>query len=95
MQPGDLVQAQRQFWASDAEKNNNRRFASKLAVSTGDILLLTAFDYNCSDGYDYDFFTFNFLAAGCRWSVTITVYNIAEVEDFIKVFESPTLLPRG
>ena len=95
MKSGDLVQAQRHFWASEIEAASNKPYASKLSVSPGDILLLINFEHGNCEYPIYDYFTIEFFAAGSRWSMTTTISDIHEVEDFIQVFESPTLLPRG
>ena len=96
MQSGDLVQAQKHFWASEIESiNNNKPYASKLSVSPGDMLLLIDFEHGNSEYPIYDYFTIKFFVAGSRWSMTSTISDIREVEDYIRVFESPTLLPRG
>ena len=95
MKSGDLVQAQRHFWASEIEAASNKPYASKLSVSPGDILLLINFEHGNCEYPIYDYFTIEFFAAGSRWSTTATISGIDEVEEYIQVFESPTLLPRG
>ena len=93
MKAGDLVQAQRRFWAHEIDGSSGKPYASKLAVSPGDLLLLIEFEYGNSDYPIYDYFTIKFFAAGSRWSTTTTIHAISEVEDYIQVFESPTLMP--
>ena len=95
MKAGDLVQAQKHFWASEVDVSENKRYASKISVSPGDLLLLIGFEHGNSEYPIYDYFTIEFFTAGSRWSTTATIENISEVEDYIQVFESPTLLPRG
>ena len=95
MKPGDLVQVQRHFWASELETTSNKTCDSKISVSPGDTLLLTNFEHGNCEYPIYDYFTIEFFTAGCRWSTTATISDISEVEKFIQVFESPTLLPRG
>ena len=95
MKPGDLVQVQKYFWANEANPRQNKPYASKISVSPGDILLLIDFEHGNSDYPIYDYFTIEFFTAGSRWSTTITISDISEVKDYIQVFESPTLLPRG
>ena len=95
MKSGDLVQAQRRFWANEVDSRNSKPYASKLAVSPGDLLLLIDFEHGNSDYPIYDYFTIKFFAAGSRWSTTATIHDLSEVEDYIQVFESPTLSPRG
>ncbi len=94
MNPGDLVQAQRHFSASEIEASS-KPYASKLLVSPGDILLLINFEHGNCEYPIYDYFTIEFFAAGSCWSTTATINDVSEVKDFIQVFESPTLLPRG
>ena len=94
MKSGDLVQAQRHFWASELEATSNKPYASKISVSPGDICRAPAFEHGNCEYPIYDYFTIEFFTAGCRWSTTITISDISEVENFIQVFESPTLLPR-
>ena len=95
MKAGDLVQAQKNFWANEIKVNSSKPYASKLSVSPGDLLLLIDFEHGNSDYPIYDYFTIEFFAAGSRWSMTTTISDIHEVEDFIQVFESPKLSPRG
>ena len=95
MKAGDLVQAQKHFWANEVDVSENKRYASKISVSPGDLLLLIDFEHGNSDYPIYDYFTIKFFAAGSRWSTTVTIGDINEVEEYIQVFESPTLLPRG
>ena len=93
MKSGDLVQAQRHFWASEIEAASNKSYASKLSVSPGDILLLINFEHGNCEYPIYDYFTIKFFAAGSRWSTTTTIHDLSEVEDYVQVFESPTLMP--
>ena len=96
MQPGSLVCAQRIFWADEAEKiSKSKTRASKISVSPGDMLLLTQFKYGKSEYPIYDYFTIEFFVAGSRWSTTVAINDKSEIEEYIQVFESPTLLQRG
>jgi hypothetical protein len=95
MKPGDLVQAQKHFWASEIKASSEKPYASKLSVLPGDILLIIDFEQGNSEYPIYDYFTVKFFAAGSRWSMTATISDTCEIEDFIKAFESSTLLPRG
>ena len=96
MKAGDLVQAQRRFWAHEiGSSSSGKPYASKLAVSPGDLLLLIDFEHGNSDYPIYDYFTIKFFAAGSRWTTTTTIHAISEVEDYIQDFESPKLSSRG
>ena len=95
MKPGDLVQAQKYFWANEIDSSENKPCAAKISVSPGDILLLIGFEHGNCEYPIYDYFTIKFFTAGSRWSTTAAIDNIHEIEEYIQVFESPTLLPRG
>lgn len=95
MKAGDLVQAQKHFWANEVDVSENKRCVSKISVSPGDLLLLIDFEHGNSEYPIYDYFTIKFFAAGSRWSTTATIDCINEVEEYIQVFESPTLSLRG
>ena len=95
MKPGDLVQAQKYFWADEISPCENRPCASKISVAPGDILLLIDFEHGNCEYPIYDYFIIKFFTAGSRWSTSATIGDIREVEEYIQVFESPTLLPRG
>ena len=83
------------FWANELGSSENKPYASKISVSPGDILLLIDFEHGNCEYPIYDYFTIKFFTAGSRWSTTATIGDISEVEDYIQVFESPKLLPRG
>ena len=95
MQAGDLVQVQKPFWASEVNPSENKSYASKISVSPGDILLLVDFKYGKCEYPIYGYFTIEFFTAGSRWSTTTAIADESEIKDYIQVFESPTLLPRG
>ena len=95
MQPGDLVQAQKYFWAEEIGASDSKPCASKISISPGDILLLIDIKHGTCEYPIYNYFTIKFFTAGSRWSTSATIEEISEVEDYIQVFESPTLLPRG
>ena len=100
MEAGDLIQIQRPIRVHQCGPNKmnglDDYFAfPSLHLQPGEIYLLTDF-YKAEEDYPiYNYFQFAILAAGQQWEATITMDNDNEIADFINVFESPTLLPRG
>ena len=102
MNPGDIVQVQRRFRVFERELD--RRDPKKiqeivsLVLSPGDIYLLTKLIYHDQEYPHYNYVTIELLVAGRTWITTVTLDQIFELEQFIKVcdhdfenFESPTL----
>ena len=95
MKPGDLVQAQKHFWADEIGSYISlKTHAAKISVSPGDLLLLTSILQGKEQFPIYNYFTINFYAGGRHWSTTATIENAKEINDYVQLFESPTLMPR-
>jgi len=100
MKAGDLIQIQRPIRVHQRGPNkmnglNDYFTIPSLHLQPGEIYLLTDF-YKAKEDYPiYNYFQFAILAAGQQWETTITIDHDNEIADFINVFESPTLLPRG
>ena len=100
MKVGDLIQIQRTIRVHQCSPNKMNGLDDyftipSLHLQPGEIYLLTDF-YRAEEDYPiYNYFQFAILAAGQQWETTITINHDNEIADFINVFESPTLLPRG
>jgi len=96
MKPGDLIQIQKTFRVQQSVQQSMNRLHGPelfptLTLQAGEIYLLTDF-YTGKETYPiYSYFEITILAAGQQWETTITIDNDDEIDDFIKVFESPTL----
>ena len=99
MKPGDLIQIQKAFRVYECGSHNINRLSDyelfpSLYLQPGEVYLLTDF-YTGNEEYPvYNYFNITILAAGKQWEATITI-DSDEISDYISVFESPTLLPRG
>ena len=100
MEAGDLIQIQRPIRVHQCGPNKMNGLDDyftipSLHLQPGEIYLLTDF-YKAEEDYPiYNYFQFAILAAGQQWETTITIEHDNEIADYVKVFESPTLLPRG
>ena len=66
-----------------------------LSLQPGEVYLMTDF-YMGEESYPiYSYFEITILAAGKQWETIITVDSEDEINDYIRVFESPTLSQRG
>ena len=96
MKTGDLIQIQKTFRVQQAGQHSMNRLSDyelfpTLTLQTGEVYLLTDF-YIGEETYPiYNYFEITILAAGQQWETTITIDNDDEINDFITVFESPTL----
>ena len=98
MKPGDLIQIQRRFRVHEAFPSHSQRrivLPQLMYLNPGDICLLMDLHYDKEEYPIYDYFKVNLYIAGKIWTTTITIENENGIKDFLKVFESPTLLPRG
>ena len=100
MKAGDLIQIQRPIRVRQCGGPNKMNglddyftFPS-LYLQPGEYYLLTDFYVGQEDYPVYNYFEFTILAAGQQWEATISIDHNKEIDDFIKVFESPTLLLR-
>ena len=100
MKAGDLIQIQRSIRVCQSGSNKMNGLDDyftipSLYLQPGEIYLLTDF-YKAKEDYPiYNYFQFAILATGQQWEATITINHDNEIADFIQVFESPTLSPRG
>lgn len=100
MKSGDLIQIQKHFRVQQCGQHSMNRVHDyelfpTISLQAGDVYLLTDF-YVGEESYPiYSYFEITILAAGKQWGTTITIDHDNEIDDFIKVFESPTLLQRG
>ena len=100
MKAGDLIQVQKPFRVQQCGHHVINRLSDyelfpSLSLQPGEVYLLLDF-YLGKEAYPiYDYFDITILAEGKQWETTITIDHDNEIDDFIKVFESPTLLPRG
>ena len=96
MKPGDLIQIQKAFRVQQSGQQSMNRLHDyelfpTLTLQPGEVYLLTDF-YTGEETYPiYNYFEIEILAAGQQWETTITIDNDDEIDDFIQVFESPTL----
>ena len=109
MNPGDLVQIQRAFRVFERELARRDPKTMQEIVSImlgpGEIYLLTKLVYHKQEYPQYDYVTIELLVAGRTWLTTMTLDDVYELDQFIKVydfknqdlksFESPTLTQRG
>ena len=99
MKPGDLIQIQKAFRVQQCGYRGMNRLKDyelfpSLSLQPGEVYLMTEF-YVGQEHYPiYNFFEITILAANQQWEATITVDNEDEIDDYVKVFESPTLMPR-
>jgi hypothetical protein len=100
MKSGELIQIQRPIRVRQCGPHvmnglDDYFTFPSLHLQPGEIYLMTDF-YKAEEDYPiYNYFEFTILAAGQQWEATITIDHDNEIDDFIQVFESPTLLPRG
>ena len=100
MKAGDLIQVQKPFRVQQCGNHVMNRLSDyeifpSLHLQPGEIYLLTDF-YMGQEHYPiYNFFEITILAEGKQWEATVTIDHDNEIADYIQVFESPTLLPRG
>jgi hypothetical protein len=104
MKAGDLVQVQKHFRVVQCGCHHSPEVMNRLSdyeifpslsLQPGEVYLLTDF-YIGKETYPiYSYCEITILAAGKKWETTLSIDNDNEIDDFIKVFESPTLLPRG
>jgi len=100
MKPGDLIQIQKPMRVQQCGHQIMNRLKDyelfpSLSLQPGEVYLMTEF-YMGEEHYPiYNFFEITILAEGKQWETAITIDQDNEVDDYIKVFESPTLLPRG
>lgn len=95
MKVGDLIQIQKNIRVQQCGHAMNRlddyELFPSLSLQPGEVYLMTDF-YVGEETYPiYSYFEITILAAGKQWETTITIDNDNEIDDFIKVFESPTL----
>jgi hypothetical protein len=95
MQAGDLIQVQKNIRVQQNGHVMNRlddyELFPSLLLQPGEVYLMTDF-YLGEETYPiYSYFEITILAAGQKWETTITIDNDDEIDDFIQVFESPTL----
>ena len=100
MKSGDLIQIQKPFRVQQCNIKHgpvmgDYELFPTLTLQPGEVYLMTEF-YIGQEHYPiYNFFEITILAAGKQWEATITVDHDNEIDDYVKVFESPTLSPRG
>ena len=100
MKSGDLIQIQKSFRVQQCGQQSMNRLRDyelfpTLILQAGEVYLLTDF-YIGEEPYPvYNYFEITILAAGQQWTTTVTIDNENEIDNYISVFESPTLLPRG
>ena len=96
MKSGDLIQIQKNFRVQQCGQQSMNRLHDyelfpTLTLQAGEVYLLTDF-YIGEETYPiYNYFEIAILVAGQQWETTITIDNDDEIDDFIQVFESPTL----
>ena len=96
MKSGDLIQIQKNFRVQQCGKKAMNRLDDyelfpTLSLQPGEVYLLTDF-YKAYEAYPiYSYFEITVLVAGQQWETTITIDNENEIDDYIQVFESPTL----
>ena len=100
MKAGDLIQVQKPFRVRQVghhAMNTLRDYElfPSLSLQPGEVYLMTDFYIGHENYPIYNFFTITIFAEGKQWEETITIDHDNEIEDYIKAFESPTLLPRG
>ena len=100
MKPGDLIQIQKPFRVQQCGHQIMNRLKDyelfpTLSLQPGEVYLITEFHIGREHYPIYNFFEITILAEGKQWASTITIEHDNEIADYIKVFESPTLLPRG
>lgn len=100
MKAGDLIQVQKPFRVQQCGNHVMNRLSDyeifpALYLQPGEVYLLIDF-YQAEEEYPiYNYFEITILAEGQQWETTITIDHDNEIADYVKVFESPTLLPRG
>lgn len=100
MKPGDLIQIQKHFRVQQCNAQHgpvmrDYQLFPSLSLQPGEVYLMTEF-YIGQEHYPiYNFFEITILAEGKQWEATITIDHDNEINDYIQIFESPTLLPRG
>ena len=109
MNPGDMVQIHRAFRLFEREiavrDPKQMQEIVSMMVTPGEIYLLTKLVYHKQEYPQYDYVTIELLIAGRTWLTTMTLDDIYELDQFIKVydfknqdlksFESPTSTQRG
>ena len=96
MKPGDIIQVQKHFRVQACGRppvysSEDYELFPSLSLQPGEVYLLLDFYLGKEEHPVYDYFEITILAAGKQWEATITIDNENEIDDFIQVFESPTL----
>ena len=100
MKSGDLIQIQKhmRFQQCNPKYSTVMRdyeLFPALSLQPGEVYLMTDL-YMGEENYPiYSYFEITILAAGKQWETIITVDSEDEINDYIRVFESPTLSQRG
>ena len=96
MKSGDLVQIQKSFRVQESglfriNRLDDYELFPTLTLQAGEVYLLTELFIGKGDYPIYNFFEITILAAGKKWETTISIDGSNEINDYIQVFESPTL----
>ena len=91
MKVGDIVQIQRPFRVFERELNHRDPKAMQEIVSMmltpGEVYLLTTLTYHKLDYPQYNYVTIELLVACRTWITTMTLDDVYEIDQFIKVYD--------
>lgn len=99
MKAGDLIQIQKSFRIQQCGRHvihslSDYELFPSLTLQPGEVYLMTEYYFGKEEHPIYSYFDITLLAEGKKWETTITVDDISEVDDYIRVVESPTLSQR-